>query len=117
MGRLLCVDDLRVRFQRARPGRWAVDGVSFSLDEGEILGLVGESGSGKTVTAMSISGLLPRRLVEVEGSIILAGKELLQKRPRSAAASPWPGGSSSGVTRPSCARSRAATCRWSFRSP
>ena len=78
MGRLLCVDDLRVRFQRARPGRWAVDGVSFSLDEGEILGLVGESGSGKTVTAMSISGLLPRRQVEVSGSITLAGRELLR---------------------------------------
>ena len=78
MGKLLCVNDLRVRFLRAREGRPAVDGVSFSLDEGEILGLVGESGSGKTVTAMSISGLLPRRLVEVEGSIVLAGKELLQ---------------------------------------
>ena len=78
MGRLLCVDDLRVRFQRARPGRWAVDGVSFSLDEGEVLGLVGESGSGKTVTAMSISGLLPRRQVEVSGSITLAGRELLR---------------------------------------
>ena len=78
MGKLLCVNDLRVRFLRAREGRPAVDGVSFSLDEGEILGLVGESGSGKTVTAMSISGLLPRRLVEVAGSILLAGKELLQ---------------------------------------
>ena len=78
MGKLLCVNDLHVRFLRTREGRPAVDGVSFSLDEGEILGLVGESGSGKTVTAMSISGLLPRRLVEVAGSILLAGKELLQ---------------------------------------
>ena len=59
MGKLLCVNDLHVRFLRSREGRCAVDGVSFSLDEGEILGLVGESGSGKTVTAMSISGLLP----------------------------------------------------------
>ena len=78
MGKLLCVNDLRVRFLRAREGRPAVDGVSFSLDEGEILGLVGESGSGKTVTAMSISGLLPRRQVEVSGSITLAGRELLR---------------------------------------
>ena len=78
MGKLLCVNDLHVRFLRAREGRCAVDGVSFSMDEGEILGLVGESGSGKTVTAMSISGLLSRRLVEVRGSISLAGKELLQ---------------------------------------
>lgn len=78
MGKLLCVNDLHVRFLRAREDRCAVDGVSFSMDEGEILGLVGESGSGKTVTAMSISGLLSRRLVEVRGSISLAGKELLQ---------------------------------------
>ena len=39
---------------------------------------MGESGSGKTVTAMSISGLLPRRQVEVSGSITLAGRELLR---------------------------------------
>ena len=78
MGKLLCVNDLHVRFLRSREARCAVDGVSFSMDEGEILGLVGESGSGKTVTAMSISGLLSRRLVEVRGSISLAGKELLQ---------------------------------------
>ena len=78
MGRLLCVDDLHVRFLRDKTGRCAVDGVSFCLNEGEILGLVGESGSGKTVTAMSISGLLPWRQVEVRGSISLAGRELLQ---------------------------------------
>ena len=78
MGELLRVSDLRVRFHRAAPGRYAVDAVSFSMEEGEILGLVGESGSGKTVTAMSISGLLPRRQVEVSGSITLAGRELLR---------------------------------------
>ncbi len=78
MGQLLAVQDLRVRFQNAAPHRWAVDGVSFAMDEGEILGLVGESGSGKTVTAMSISGLLPRRQVQVAGSITLDGRELLQ---------------------------------------
>ena len=46
MGELLRVSDLRVRFHRAAPGRYAVDAVSFSMEEGEILGLVGESGSG-----------------------------------------------------------------------
>ena len=75
---LLNVQDLRVRFRDAAPDRFAVDGVSFSMEPGEILGLVGESGSGKTVTAMSISGLLPRRKALVSGSITLDGKEIFR---------------------------------------
>jgi peptide/nickel transport system ATP-binding protein len=78
MSNLLEVKDLRVRFLSAAPDHYAVDGVSFSLAPGEILGLVGESGSGKTVTAMSISGLLPWRQTESRGSITLDGRELLQ---------------------------------------
>lgn len=78
MTKLLQVQDLMIHFHNARPGRNAVDGVSFDLAPGEILGLVGESGSGKTVTAMSISGLLPRRQAEVRGSITLDGREILQ---------------------------------------
>ena len=54
-----------------------MDGVSFHMDDGEILGLVGESGSGKSVTAMAISGLLPRRKTETSGSILLDGQEML----------------------------------------
>lgn len=77
MQELLKVDDLRVHFHNAAPDRYAVDGVTFSVGEGEILGLVGESGSGKTVTAMCISGLLPRKRAELQGSITLSGKELL----------------------------------------
>ena len=61
MTEILKVQDLKVHFHNAAPDRFAVNGVSFSMREGEIVGLVGESGSGKTVTAMSISGLLPRR--------------------------------------------------------
>ena len=78
MGDILKVQDLRVRFRDAAPDRWAVDGISFSVGEGEIVGLVGESGSGKTVTAMSISGLLPARKVERCGSITLNGREIFQ---------------------------------------
>jgi len=74
---LLEVKNLRVRFKDAAPDRFAVDGASFSVGDGEIVGLVGESGSGKTVTAMAISGLLPRRKSEYTGEILLDGVELL----------------------------------------
>ncbi|MEP7022673.1 MAG: ABC transporter ATP-binding protein [Actinomycetota bacterium] len=73
---LLDVTDLRTeiatREGRVRP----VDGVTFSLDAGEILGLVGESGSGKTMTGMSIMGLLPHGGSITGGSIRFDGTEL-----------------------------------------
>lgn len=78
MAEILNVQNLRVHFEDAAPDRFAVDGLSLSIGEGEIIGLVGESGSGKTVTAMSISGLLPREKAEVSGSITVDGKEIFQ---------------------------------------
>ena len=78
MAEILKVQDLRVHFKDAAPDRFAVDGLSFSIDAGEIVGLVGESGSGKTVTAMSISGLLPRKKADVSGSITLGGNEIFR---------------------------------------
>jgi ABC-type dipeptide/oligopeptide/nickel transport system ATPase component len=60
----------------------AVDEVSFSLHEGETIGLVGESGCGKTTTCLSIVRLLPPAARIVGGSIEFAGEELTTKRPR-----------------------------------
>jgi peptide/nickel transport system ATP-binding protein len=75
---LLEVEDLSVAFQRRgeRPTT-AVDGVSFSVQPGRTIGLVGESGCGKSVTALAITGLLPRRGVRVSGSVRFEGTELL----------------------------------------
>jgi oligopeptide/dipeptide ABC transporter ATP-binding protein len=60
----------------------AVDGVSFTLREGETLGLVGESGSGKTTTCLSIVGLLPRGARIVGGRVIFEGEDLTRKSQR-----------------------------------
>jgi oligopeptide/dipeptide ABC transporter ATP-binding protein len=64
--------------------RWgvvrAVDGVSFSVREGETLGLVGESGSGKTMTALSVLRLVPQPAGRiVKGQILLEGDDLVTK--------------------------------------
>src|SRR5262250_1344037 len=60
----------------------AVNDVSFTLGEGETIGLVGESGCGKTTTCLSVVGLLPSAARIVGGSIEFAGEELTTKRPR-----------------------------------
>ena len=60
----------------------AVEGVSFSLHEGETLGLVGESGCGKTTTCLSIVGLLPPAARVVGGHINLDGSDLAKNSPR-----------------------------------
>jgi oligopeptide/dipeptide ABC transporter ATP-binding protein len=84
MAPLLHVSELKtqyVSFGGARVVR-AVDGVSFTLAEGETIGLVGESGCGKTTACMSIVGLLPAGARIVGGSIVFAGEELTRKSPR-----------------------------------
>ncbi|NDG47724.1 MAG: ABC transporter ATP-binding protein [Rhodospirillales bacterium] len=74
---LLQVRDLHTHFLTRAGAARAVDGVSFSVARGEILGLVGESGSGKSVTGFSLIGLVdpPGRIMG--GSILFDGQELV----------------------------------------
>jgi oligopeptide/dipeptide ABC transporter ATP-binding protein len=84
MAPLLRVSDLQTHYFSFGGTRVvkAVDGVSFTLGEGETIGLVGESGCGKTTTCLSVVGLLPPAARIVGGSIEFAGEELTTKRPR-----------------------------------
>jgi oligopeptide/dipeptide ABC transporter ATP-binding protein len=84
MAPLLQVTELRTHYVSFGGTRVikAVDGVSFTLGEGETLGLVGESGCGKTTTCQSIVNLLPAAARIVGGSISFMGQELTTMRPR-----------------------------------
>lgn len=75
---LLTVKDLKTYFFTASGVSKAVDGVSFTLNKGETMGIVGESGSGKSVTASSIIRLLPKIGKIVEGEIHFDGKDILK---------------------------------------
>jgi oligopeptide/dipeptide ABC transporter ATP-binding protein len=76
--RLLEVDDLAVHFATEDGLVRAVDGVSFTLDRGQVLGIVGESGSGKSVTAMTVMGLTRGVNARFEGSVRYQDKDLLR---------------------------------------
>jgi len=74
---LLAVRDLRTSFFLEDGEARAVDGVSFSLDAGRVLGLVGESGCGKSVTALSLMRLVPPPGRIVAGEVRFDGRDLL----------------------------------------
>jgi oligopeptide transport system ATP-binding protein len=76
---LLEVSDLRTQFFTQDGVVKAVNGVSFTLNEGEALGLVGESGCGKSVSALSLMRLIPQppgRIVS--GEVMFDGRDLLK---------------------------------------
>ncbi len=74
---LLEVNELRTQFRTDDGVVKAVDGVSFSVEKGQTLGIVGESGCGKSVTCLTIMGLNPRRSTISSGQALWKGRELL----------------------------------------
>jgi len=76
---LLSVDGLETHFPTSQGVLRAVDGVSFTIDRGEVLGLVGESGCGKSVTSLSIMRLVPPPGRIAAGRVLFEGEDLLTK--------------------------------------
>ena len=74
---ILSVRDLRVAFRTERGLVQVLDGVSFDVAEGEVLGIVGESGSGKTMTVLAVMGLITDPNAVITGSILYRGHELI----------------------------------------
>ena len=75
---LLEVNDLKVDFATEDGIVKAVDGVSFKLERGKVLGIVGESGSGKSVTSMTLMGLTRGINARFEGEVLYKGTDLLK---------------------------------------
>ena len=75
---MLEVKNLTIAFAQNKEMKYVVDKVSFSMSEGEIVGLVGESGSGKTMLSLAITGLLSAQAMITNGEILLEGEDLLQ---------------------------------------
>jgi len=74
---LLEVEDLSIGYRTRLGLHRAVEGVSFSLEEGKSLGFVGESGCGKTTVGMSLMGLLPRNGEVLRGRVLFEGRDIL----------------------------------------
>jgi oligopeptide/dipeptide ABC transporter ATP-binding protein len=83
LGVLLEVKDLVVRFHTQEGVVYAVNGVDYTLNEGETLGVVGESGSGKSVHLLAMMGLIPQPPGKIErGQVLFEGQDLLKMSPR-----------------------------------
>ncbi|WP_461715590.1 ABC transporter ATP-binding protein [Streptomyces sp. DSM 41036] len=79
---LLTVDELTVTFGgRGRKESRAVDGISFEVDQGQVVGLVGESGCGKSVTSLALMGLLPSKGLTIGGRAEFDGTDLFTMSP------------------------------------
>src|ERR1700712_4546469 len=76
MTNLVEIRDLSIRFTGERTVH-AVNDISLSLGEGEVLGLLGESGSGKSVTLRALMRLLPKKRTQISGSVQVLGRDVL----------------------------------------
>ncbi len=74
---LLEVEDLRVHFDTEDGLVKAVDGISYTVDRGQTLGIVGESGSGKSVSSLTVMGLTRARSARISGTVRFNGKDLI----------------------------------------
>jgi peptide/nickel transport system ATP-binding protein len=77
---VLSVEDLRTYFYTEAGVVKAVDGVNFTINQGEATGFVGESGSGKTITALSILRIVPRPGRITSGRVVFQGEDLIGKK-------------------------------------
>lgn len=77
MEEILKIEDLSIIYKTDLETVYAVNGISFSLKQGETMGLVGETGAGKTTTALGIMGLLPERTARItSGKILFDGQDI-----------------------------------------
>ena len=82
MGPILEVRNLQVAYRSRGGGLFrALDGVSFCLQPGEVMGVLGESGSGKSTLAVSVLGLFRKNSVVAGGAVLFQGKDLLRAKP------------------------------------
>src|SRR5437763_1922683 len=76
MTKLVEISGLNIRFTGERTV-YAVNDLSLSLDDGEVLGLLGESGSGKSVTLRALMRLLPKKRTQISGKVNVMGRDVL----------------------------------------
>ena len=81
MEELLKIENLSVEYRSGGSVAKAVNGLNFTINKGEAIGLVGESGAGKTTTALSVLNLLPKRIGYItEGDVIFNGESLVHMK-------------------------------------